>query len=327
MSLPKREGCLLAEEFVEKKHSIGGRYMSVKLDGQRIIWDGGISRGTLLSSVPWAFNPKHGFKSTGLWSRNFKSVQASEGFINRLPIGQCLDGEAWLGNGRFEELESIVRRDMPSEAWNAVQYKCFDSPALSSLFEPGRMRIRGTDHLIDCLSWVNERRGTNTHYARSFEQTINATPAEFRMEQERLPLQEEAAIERVMIRLEEVTASGGEGVMLRTPHSVWEPRRSRALLKVKKFYDAEAIVVGYAGGAGRLAGTLGALVLEGEVPVALCATETKKQSFQLSGFTDEERARAETLFPLGSTVTYKYNDITTDGLPRFLRFYRKRQND
>lgn len=325
--LPKREGCLLAEEFLQSKHNIGGRYMSVKLDGQRILWDGGISLGIDVVDIPWAFNPKRGLKSTGLWSRNFKAVMASKEFIDRLPIGLCLDGEAWLGNGRFEELESIVRRDEPDARWKEVQYKCFDSPALGSLFEPGRMRIRGTDHLIDCTSFVQALRGQNMRSQQAFEYSLQLIPSQLRIEQERLPLNEEHAVERVMQKLEEVTSLGGEGVMLRTPHSVWEPRRSKNLLKVKKFYDAEATVVGYESGSGRLAGTLGALVLEGQVPVRLCEVETRLQRFQLSGFTDEERARASTLFPVGSTITYRYNDITGDGLPRFLRYYRKRNND
>ncbi len=185
------------------------------------------------------------------------------------------------------------------------------------------MRIRGVDHNIDCSDFVRAVRGQNLRTQQSFEYSALLIPEALRLEQERLPLREEEAVERVMQKLEEVTALGGEGVMLRTPQSFWFPRRDRCLLKVKKFYDAEAIVIGYEGGSGRLAGTLGALVLEGPVPITLGATETQVKRFALSGFTDEERARAETLFPIGSTVSYKYNDITDDGFPRFLRYWRR----
>ncbi len=46
-------------------------------------------------------------------------------------------------------------------------------------------------------------------------------------------------------KLDEITAKGGEGVMIRDPNSKYEGRRSEKLLKVKKFEDAEATVIGH----------------------------------------------------------------------------------
>jgi DNA ligase-1 len=43
------------------------------------------------------------------------------------------------------------------------------------------------------------------------------------------------------------------------PNSTYEGRRSGSLLKIKTFYDAEAIVTGYAAGKGRNKGVTGAL--------------------------------------------------------------------
>ncbi len=37
----------------------------------------------------------------------------------------------------------------------------------------------------------------------------------------------------------------GEGLMLREANSFYENRRSNSLLKVKTFYDDEAVVLGY----------------------------------------------------------------------------------
>jgi DNA ligase-1 len=59
--------------------------------------------------------------------------------------------------------------------------------------------------------------------------------------------------------LVEVIAKGGEGVMLRDPESKYEGKRSDKLLKVKKFDDAEATVIGHEKGTGRCSGMLGAL--------------------------------------------------------------------
>ena len=47
--------------------------------------------------------------------------------------------------------------------------------------------------------------------------------------------------------------------MLRRPGCFYEHRRSRSLLKVKKFHDAEAVVIGYEGGTGKNQGLVGAL--------------------------------------------------------------------
>ena len=45
--------------------------------------------------------------------------------------------------------------------------------------------------------------------------------------------------------MDRITGEKGEGVMLRDPKSLYENRRSDKLLKVKKFDDAEAKVIGH----------------------------------------------------------------------------------
>ena len=47
--------------------------------------------------------------------------------------------------------------------------------------------------------------------------------------------------------------------MLRDPKSMYENRRSQSLIKVKTFYDDEAVVLGYKAGTGRCQGMVGAL--------------------------------------------------------------------
>jgi DNA ligase 1 len=58
---------------------------------------------------------------------------------------------------------------------------------------------------------------------------------------------------------DKVTADGAEGMMIRHPDSLYEEKRSKMLLKVKKFEDAEAEVIGYEPGTGRLKGLMGAI--------------------------------------------------------------------
>jgi DNA ligase-1 len=47
----------------------------------------------------------------------------------------ALDGELWLGRGRFDELSGIVRWVPPFDAdWHRVQYMIFELPQATELF-------------------------------------------------------------------------------------------------------------------------------------------------------------------------------------------------
>lgn len=105
--------------------------------------------------------------------------------------------------------------------------------------------------------------------------------------------------------LARVEALGGEGLMARRPRSKYEAGRSNTLLKVKTFHDAEARVVGHAPGAGKHKGRLGALIVE-------LADGTK---FNVgTGFSDAER---EDPAPIGSIITFRYQELSDGGVPRF----------
>jgi DNA ligase 1 len=109
-------------------------------------------------------------------------------------------------------------------------------------------------------------------------------------------------LHRELARIESL---GGEGLMLRRPGSKYEVGRSMTLLKVKTFVDAEARVVGHEPGKGRHKGRLGALLVE-------LPNGTK---FAIgTGFSDAERGSPP---PIGSTITFRYQELTDGGVPRF----------
>lgn len=100
-------------------------------------------------------------------------------------------------------------------------------------------------------------------------------------------------------------ALGGEGMMLRRPGSPYEVGRSSTLLKVKNFFDAEGLIVGHEPGLGRHAGRLGSVLVE--TPDGL--------RFSVgTGFSDAERGDPP---PVGAVVTYRYQELTDAGVPRF----------
>ena len=74
---------------------------------------------------------------------------------------------------------------------------------------------------------------------------------------------------------------------------------------MKTFHDTEAIVVGHLPGAGRHKGRLGALE---------CDLPDGTRFSVGTGFSDAERAAPPAV---GSVITFRYQELTTDGVPRF----------
>jgi DNA ligase-1 len=108
--------------------------------------------------------------------------------------------------------------------------------------------------------------------------------------------------------------AGGEGLMLHRADAPYLTGRSDVLLKLKPWQDAEAVVVGYTPGKGKYAGLTGAL--EMEMPDG--------RRFRIgSGLTDPLRRRPP---PIGTRVTYRYQQLTKNGLPRFPRYLRVRED-
>jgi DNA ligase-1 len=114
-----------------------------------------------------------------------------------------------------------------------------------------------------------------------------------------------------LVRIESL---GGEGLMLRMPRSQYEHRRSSTLLKLKTFHEAEATVVAHEPGAGRHKGRLGAV---------LVAMANGTQFAVGSGFTDAQRSNPPSI---GSTITFRFQELTEAGVPRFPTFVRVRND-
>jgi DNA ligase-1 len=114
--------------------------------------------------------------------------------------------------------------------------------------------------------------------------------------------------------LARIEALGGEGVMLRQPRSKYEVGRSATLLKVKSFLDAEGRVVGHKAGAGRHKGRLGALQVE-------LADGTRVDVG--TGFSDAEREQPP---QIGSIITFRYQELSEAGVPRFPSYVGVRED-
>lgn len=122
-------------------------------------------------------------------------------------------------------------------------------------------------------------------------------------------------VDHLREELARINGLGGEGLMLRQPGSLYQAGRSPTLLKVKTFHDAEAWVLDHLPGSGRHKGRLGALSV---------ALEDGTQFSVGTGLTDAERGNPP---PIGSTITFRYQELSDRGVPRFPSFVRVRTDD
>lgn len=112
-------------------------------------------------------------------------------------------------------------------------------------------------------------------------------------------------IAHLRAELARVEALGGEGLMLRQPGSTYVAGRSATLLKVKTFHDDEAVVIGHEPGKGKHKGRVGALAVR----------LTNGITFAVgTGLSDAERGAPP---PVGTTITFRYQELTPAGVPRF----------
>ncbi|MEI8326779.1 MAG: DNA ligase, partial [Betaproteobacteria bacterium] len=204
-----------------------GYLVSEKLDGVRALWDG-----------------------SGLRFRSGRPVPAPAWFLARLP-DTALDGELWLGRGRFDALSATVRRTQPVDAeWQQVQYRVFELPLADGTFEDRAERLKG---VVATTAW------TQLQAVEQFSVANNAV---------------------LQARLKTITAAGGEGLVLHLASASVTVGRSDVLLKLKTLQDAEAVVLGHVPGKGKYRGSLGALSVRAE----------NGQTFKLgTGFSDLQR--------------------------------------
>jgi DNA ligase-1 len=196
-----------------------------------------------------------------------------------------LDGELWLGRKQFQRTVSIVRRQDQSDLWKEIRFLVFDAPASDAKFEDRQWLVQ---HLL---------RMAAAEYASPHPQVVCT------------------GLDHLREELARVEALGGEGLMLRQPESRYVVGRSPTLLKVKRFLDAEARVVGHEPGNGRHKGRLGALLAEMDDGTRFAVG---------TGLTDAERSNPPSV---GSRITFRYQELSDGGVPRFPSYVSVRRDD
>ena len=265
----------LANRYFDVKDTVEGKYFAIteKIDGGRII--------AIKEHGQVSFYTRAGQKYEGL-------VDLEKEMLETYPDGTVLDGEITILNNKgvkskdaYKAAMKVCRKDGPKTGLKMI---CFDAMHIDE------WKSQKSEHdyierrmLLDGLSSAH----SHTYF-------------------EVLPiLYKGTDTSKITELLDEMVAQGSEGIMINLCNAKYEFKRTNALLKCKKFSDADLEIIGFEEGTGRLTGTLGAILVR-----------YKKGNVVKvgSGFTDEMRAEiwADTSKYLNRICTVKYFEETTN---------------
>ena len=232
-----------------------------------------------------------------LLSRQGKKLNAPLSFTKNFPKF-ALDGELYAKELKFEEIQATVMDKLPDEkAWSRLKFHIFDVPEAS-----GGLLTR----LEILAKFLKNEPNQNLIIIKQIKMRDNAQFLKF---------------------AEEIIAKGGEGAVVREPNAPYERKRSKNALKFKKFKDAECEVTAINKGSGKYANFAGSLTCK-----ALGGKDDKEKAgepkegtiFKIgSGLSDENRQKPP---KIGSIITYKFQNLTANGKPRFPIFLRVRED-
>ena len=207
--------------------------VSEKLDGVRARWDG-----------------------RALWTRSGNRIDVPTAFTRDWPT-QPMDGELWIGRGRFQEISDLVRALRRNDrAWRPVRFMAFDLPGDDDHFAKRTLRLQA---LVASAGSINLDHIPQRHLT---SRALLVAP-----------------LQRVLFEV-------GEGLMLHHALAPYRAGRSDSLLKLKRGQDAEARVIGYRPGKGKYAGMVGALLV----------VDARGRRFALgSGLRDADRTKPPTI--------------------------------
>jgi DNA ligase-1 len=320
-----------------------------------------MTRGLATEQVPWAsvlkpstleFKDKIKPISTGLWSRYGNPIIAPDWFLDKLPPFPC-DGELWAGRGNFQLCRSICAGDDPDERFDQIQYAVYSSPPLEALLRTGLIKNTNTYVQMDYQAIAN--------WMKKYVPKITASPKDSPFENELfamegwsgwgeqvfihrqiiLPNNEDQAAAELGRHMDNFLENGAEGIIIRDPNARWTPKRVGSLLKFKPWEDDEGTLIGFTSGrktdkGSKHLGKIGALILA-----------YRGKRLELSGFTDEERLFSDDWmvsyatthpgedmpggqgfngkhFKIGDKITFKYRELSDDGIPKEARYWRVR---
>lgn len=223
----------LANKYFDKPEFVEGKEFTIttKIDGGRII--------ALKENGQVSFFTRAGQKYEGL-------VDLEEEMLREMPDNICLDGEITLlkkgelsSKEQYKETMKIVRtKDQEKHGVKMLVFDCMSAED----FKAQR-----------CTLTYEERRNWAEAiiYDNDYFDYFELLPV--------LYVGKDTSF--IPTLLEAETSTGEEGIMININDALYEFKRTNNLLKVKKMNTLDLEIVGFEEGSGRLAGTLGAILV------------------------------------------------------------------
>jgi DNA ligase 1 len=215
-----------------------------------------------------------------LYTKNGNKIYAPIWFIKNFPNFE-LDGELWSKRNDFENIQNIVLDKIPSSKWKGITYNIFEVPNAKGNFEE---RLSIIENYLD----------------KNPNNPIKIIP--------QIRCKNQENLERY---LQELINKKAEGIIIKNPNIEYFTGRSDEILKVKKFEDDEALVIG--------------LNYKNKKFKSLKVKLENEVVFNLGGgFSDKERLKPP---KIGDIVTFKYYGFTKNNKPKFASFLRVRKEE
>jgi DNA ligase-1 len=132
-------------------------------------------------------------------SRHSTVLNCPEWFTGELPKHIALDGELWLGRGKFERVLAL-KSDITHPSWKEMKYMIFDLPQSNLPYESRMEELK-------CIQLPP--------HAMVIQSTRCSGNGE------------------LLKVLEDIVSDKGEGLMVNKPQSLYVGERTKSLLKVK----------------------------------------------------------------------------------------------
>jgi len=238
-----------------------------------------------------------------------------EWMLSAMPMVH-LDGELYRGRGpeAFQKMGEIKRHNPSPQGWKGIKYVVFDLPEYDAPYSERK------EELIKIVEQCQS----------SWQEIISASDCPRWLKKTPCPIEYSphsviTSDSHLKAMMNEVVSKGGEGLMLKDPNAKYEGKRSPYILKLKAEYDDEAIITGYDMGQGKYTGMLGAFVCSPLMPEINGKRKINQEySFTIAGMTDSVRKTYKRTHPIGTIITFQFNDRTVSGKPRHPRYQRIR---
>jgi len=321
-----------------------GYLVSEKLDGIRVFWDGGVTRGQPKADVPWANTEKDDRfvkkqVSTGLWTKDGHPVYAPDYWLDALPK-VFVEGELYLGRGLFEKLVGIARKQTPvGHEWQGVKLVAFDAPHVLEMLGPGKVSYRNYNTMFDGNA-VDLIFGEVACIAEHLDFEERA-----KWLADRWPtcVDQRLLFSTGLMRqfFKEVTDSGGEGIVLKARSNFWTPHLAKNAFKIVPIHTSEGILKGFktgkVGKEGRTLGKIGSLILDwGGKRLDVSGMDAPLREFETGAMETwaEEHPGVDApsdfsgdFFDVGMRVQFEYKELSAYGVPKNARYKRIRHED